>query len=195
MSEKTNSLSIGILAGGQSKRMGRDKAFLKVGDKTFIAHICSEMSGFAELLISCRDPEKYAGLEYEKVVDETIGAGPLEGIRCLLHRASCENIFVCAVDMPFVTKELVQTMWEKKDPESDGIIIVHEDRIEPLCAIYHKRILPLLDAMVEQGERRVRALYERFSVQAVSLDETGLSEKAVSNLNTYSEYLSAFSGS
>ena len=117
MDENMDDLSVGVLAGGKSSRMGRDKVFLKIGEKTFIEHICEELSCFGELLISCRDPEKFSALGYATVTDERDGFGPLEGIRQLIRHAACDDIFICAVDMPFISKELVEFLWKKRIPD------------------------------------------------------------------------------
>ena len=181
-------LSVGILAGGYSSRMGRDKAFLPWEDTTFIGHLCRELEGFAEVLISCREPDKFADMAYPPVVDEREGFGPLEGIRRLLGSATCDDIFICAVDMPFVTKELVEYLCGKKDPATGCLAARSEKGIEPLCAIYHKSILPELEAMVAAGEHRMMDLLERVSLQTISLSEGGFSDGVVRNLNTFPEY-------
>ncbi|MBQ7199904.1 MAG: molybdenum cofactor guanylyltransferase [Eubacterium sp.] len=218
MDENMDDLSVGVLAGGKSSRMGRDKVFLKIGEKTFIEHICEELSCFGELLISCRDPEKFSALGYATVTDERDGFGPLEGIRQLIRHAACDDIFICAVDMPFISKELVEFLWKKKDPGSDCIAVVcHENdnvsttedginpvkpgsdepvcrvsgrSAEPLCAIYNKRVLSVIESMVEQGKGKVRDLFDNISLQTVLLDEGGFQERVIVNLNTYDEYMS-----
>ncbi len=190
MDENMDDLSVGVLAGGKSSRMGRDKVFLKIGEKTFIEHICEELSCFGELLISCRDPEKFSALGYATVTDERDGFGPLEGIRQLIRHAACDNIFICAVDMPFISKELVEFLWKKKDPGSDCISVVCRENPEPMCAIYNKRVLPVIESMVEQGDGRVSDLFEKISMQTVRLSDGGFKESVVSNLNTYDEYMS-----
>ena len=190
MDENMDDLSVGVLAGGKSSRMGRDKVFLKIGEKTFIEHICEELSCFGELLISCRDPEKFSALGYAMVTDERDGFGPLEGIRQLIRHAACDDIFICAVDMPFISKELVEFLWKKKDPGSDCISVVCRENPEPMCAIYNKRVLPVIESMVEQGKGRVSDLFEKISMQTVRLSDGGFKESVVSNLNTYDEYMS-----
>ncbi|MBQ4463123.1 MAG: molybdenum cofactor guanylyltransferase [Eubacterium sp.] len=190
MDDNMDDLSVGVLAGGKSSRMGRDKVFLKIGEKTFIEHICEELSCFGELLISCRDPEKFSALGYATVTDERDGFGPLEGIRQLIRHAACDDIFICAVDMPFISKELVEFLWKKKDPGSDCISVVCRENPEPMCAIYNKRVLPVIESMVEQGKGRVSDLFEKISMQTVRLSDGGFKESVVSNLNTYDEYMS-----
>ena len=181
-------ISVGILAGGYSTRMGQDKAFLPWKDTTFIGHLCSELSGFPEVLISCRTPEKFAGLKYPLAVDEREGFGPIEGIRRLLVSSSHDDVFICAVDMPFVTKELVSFLCEKKDPGAGCLAARSERGVEPLCAVYNKNILPELEAMVAADEHRMMDLFARIDPQTVELSEGGFSDDVVKNVNTPQKY-------
>ena len=59
-----------------------------------------------------------------------------------------------------------------------------------MCAIYNKRVLPVIESMVEQGKGRVSDLFEKISMQTVRLSDGGFKESVVSNLNTYDEYMS-----
>ena len=190
MKNDPKALSIGILAGGLSTRMGSDKAFLQYKNKSFIMHICEELHEFSEVLISCREPEKFAEIGVTIVRDRIKGFGPLEGIYCLLDQCKNENIFICAVDMPLIKKEIVKYMWENKDPGSQCLVVHSEKGPEPLCAIYHKSVVAIIEKMIDNGEHRVSDLINRIDHQTIRLSDGGFSEDAVKNLNTYQEYCS-----
>ena len=184
-------LSVGIVAGGKSSRMKRDKAFLEWEGGSMIKHIAKELSSFSEVLISCGDREKYADLGLPLVVDENVDTGPLEGIRALLCAAGCDKVFVCAVDMPFITKEVVRFLLDKMDPDTDCIVAKSSDTVEPLCAIYKKTALPAIEEMMERGQYRIRELFDNIKVQYADLSEGGFSSDVVQNLNTFTEYSKA----
>lgn len=185
------SISAGIVAGGKSSRMKRDKALLEWEGGSMIKHIADELSSFSEVLISCNDRDKYADLGIPLVIDENEDTGPLEGIRRLLDAASCDRVFVCAVDMPFVTKKLVEYLRDKMDPDTDCILIKTSETVEPLCAIYKKTALPAIEEMVEKGQHRIRDLFDKVTVQYADLSEGGFSSDVVQNLNTWAEYSKA----
>ena len=184
-------ISAGIVAGGKSSRMKRDKAFLEWEGGSMIKHIAKELSSFSEVLISCSDRDKYADLSLPLIVDENEDTGPLEGIRALLCAARCDKVFVCAVDMPFITKEVVWFLLDKMGPDTDCILAKTSDTIEPLCAIYKKSVLPAIEEMTGKGQHRIRDLFDNVKVQYADLAEGGFSSDVVLNLNTWPEYCKA----
>ena len=184
-------LSAGILAGGKSSRMKRDKAFLDWEGVSLIEYMTKKLSFLSEVMISCGDPEKYAGLGLPLIIDENADTGPLEGIRRLLLAASNERVFICAVDMPFITKELVLFLKDRMKPDSDCILAKNGDDPEPLCAIYKKSILPAIEGAVAKGEHRIRDIFDKSRVQYADLSEGGFSAGTVQNLNTWPEYCKA----
>ncbi len=184
-------ITIGIMAGGRSSRMGRDKALLEWEGASLIGHIAKELSSFPELLVSCGARSRYEELGLPLVIDENKAAGPLEGIRRLLLAASNDRVFVCAVDMPFITKELVRFLYDRMEEDTDCILAKALDEPEPLCAIYKKSVLPAIEDMIAEGKHRIRDLYDSVRVQYADLSEGGFSADAVMNLNTREDYLKA----
>ena len=81
-----NGITMGILAGGKSSRMGQDKAHLPWGEKTFLEHLVEETSGFDEVLISVGSVAHWSDSPYQLVVDELNEFGPAEGIYQLLKK-------------------------------------------------------------------------------------------------------------
>ncbi|MBQ3967871.1 MAG: NTP transferase domain-containing protein, partial [Lachnospiraceae bacterium] len=73
-------LSIGVLAGGKSSRMGKNKAFLEYENQTFIKRITKELGGFSEVLVSAAKKGDYESLGFGVVYDEHKDIGPIEGI-------------------------------------------------------------------------------------------------------------------
>lgn len=184
-------LSVGILSGGKSSRMKNDKAFLKWDGQSLIAHLAKEMSGFSEVLISCNKPDMYADLSCRLVVDENKEFGPLEGIRRILSTCANERAFICAVDMPFVTKELAQYLWDRMEAGTDCVVACIGDKPEPLCAVYDKKILPKIEEMIRNGQHRISDLFEQVSIRYEDLSKGGFSSDTVFNMNTYPEYQDA----
>lgn len=83
-----------ILCGGKSSRMGTDKALLTIGGKTFLEHICIELSEFDELIISYGSLHKYAEIKYPVVTDIYTGCGPMGGfIRRSLSVSRTHSLF------------------------------------------------------------------------------------------------------
>ena len=133
-------LSVGVLAGGRSTRMGQDKALLQLESKRFIDRICEELGGFSQVLISAARRGLYEDTGFEVVYDVHQDIGPIEGIYQVLSHAREEYVFICAADMPFIRRELVEYMAEFISSDYDCYCLVDEDHIHPLCAIYAMRM-------------------------------------------------------
>ena len=100
-------IAVGVLAGGKSTRMGENKALLQINGKRFLNQICGELGDFSQVIISAARKGDYEDLGLDVVYDEHQDIGPIEGIYQVLSHAQEEYVFICAADMPFITKELV----------------------------------------------------------------------------------------
>jgi len=183
-----NQISIGVLAGGKSTRMGQNKALLEVNQQSFISKICTELGGFDELLISVAEKGMYADLGYPTVCDEHADIGPIEGIYQLVAHAHNEYVFVCAVDMPFMQKELVSYMAEYISSDYDCYCMMDEDHIHPLCAIYSKKMLPVIAAQIAKGQYRLMDVLRQVQTKYIHLETSCFDSKVVKNINTKEEY-------
>lgn len=133
-------LGTAVLAGGKSSRMGQNKVLMEYQNRRFLDRICEELRGFDEKpCISAAIPGEYEDLGLPVVCDEHREIGPMEGIRQVLIHTSCDYVFVCAGDMPFITGNLVRYMAEFISSDYDCYCMVDEDHIHPLCAIYSKK--------------------------------------------------------
>ncbi len=184
-------LTIGILAGGKSTRMGRDKALLPAGDRTMIERIAEELSGFSEVLVSAAEEGDYRETGLRVVPDEHPGIGPIEGIRQVLRAAKEEYAFICAADMPFITKETVLYLAGHIQPGDGCCVLTREGRPEPLCAVWSKGTLPLIEGLIAEGCRRPRAVWNLCRTRYVPVEESGMDPEILKNINTPEEYAEA----
>jgi molybdenum cofactor guanylyltransferase len=148
-----------ILAGGKSSRMGRDKAWLKVGGQTLLARqieIAREI-GAREILISGRPGVDYAEFDCRVVKDQWPDAGPLAGIAAALEATTATRLLVLAVDMPNMSAGCLQRL-VASCTETTGAVPRVNGNIEPLAAVYPKAarvvIAELMDAHLILGMKR-----------------------------------------
>ena len=80
-----NTIGAVILAGGQSRRMGENKAFLTLREKTFLARISEQLSEVQEVLLSVDSASKYAEESFAAIEDLHPGCGPIGGIYSALR--------------------------------------------------------------------------------------------------------------
>ncbi|MBE5970716.1 MAG: molybdenum cofactor guanylyltransferase [Lachnospiraceae bacterium] len=199
-------ISIGILTGGKSKRMGANKAFLKYNEeKNFLEHALDEALAVSDDVILSVDEEgKYinflkgrekAGLKL--VEDERKNYGPLEGLYRILKAAKEDYCFIFAVDMPYVEKAFVDAFVsyiEDAGSFKDIFVVKKGDRSEPLCAIYSKKLIPYIEEMFEKEEHRLKMLLdtEGLSVESIDINKLGACENIAENINTPSDYKELF---
>ena len=139
-------------------------------------------------MISAADGETYAFLGLPVVCDINQGIGPIEGLRRLLSAAREGHVFVCAADMPFIRREVVDALARRIGPDCDCVVLTVGGRAEPLCAIYSKRVLPVVEALIAQGRRKLREIYAHCAVRYVPLEDSGLDPWVVRNMNTPEDY-------
>lgn len=153
-----------LLAGGQSRRMGRDKAWLDWhGQPLWEAQLLKlEELHPARLLLSCRDEQQLAFADAEMLPDPSGNQGPLPALaRCLAHAQM--PLLALAVDMPHVTVAFLREMIRLAARTERGVIYQGSHGYEPLCAVYPPAVLPLLRQTLEEGNLRLQV----FAQQAV----------------------------
>src|SRR5260370_32040100 len=93
-----------VLAGGESRRMGRPKAWLEVGETNLLRWMVERLGpAFSEVMVSFAEPEQLEELvPYRLVFDRKKAAGPLPGIQAGLHGARHEGVFALPCDNPLV---------------------------------------------------------------------------------------------
>jgi molybdopterin-guanine dinucleotide biosynthesis protein A len=144
--------SLLVLAGGGSRRMGRPKAWLEVGDTFLLRYVVERLApAFAEVMVSFAEPEQLAEpLPYRIVFDRKRSAGPLAGLEAGLLAARNEVIFAVACDMPYVTQDVAQ-MAIAAARRSDAAIPRIDGRPEPVCGAYGRTALPAITEALDAG--------------------------------------------
>ena len=180
-----NTLTGIILAGGKSLRMGTDKALIEINGQSMIKKAYLLLKDLCdEIILSTTGSYFFKGIK--KVSDEKPGLGPIGGIYSCLKQSGTDKNLVLAVDIPFVNQDILKFLIENID-NSDVIFPLNElGKIEPLCAIYSKSILPAIEKMIQQGDFKVQNLKQYINVKTIQIsrDQKFFDEKLFLNLNT-----------
>lgn len=154
-----------VLAGGDSRRMGRTKAWLKVGDTTLVRWVIERLApSFSEVVVSFAEPEQVQELLPCRVVfDRKASAGPLAGLEAGLMTARHDVTFAVACDMPYVTRELAE-MAVAASAGCDAAVPRIDGRPEPTCAAYRRSALPKISAALDAGRLKASDLAEELDV-------------------------------
>ena len=177
-----------LLLGGQSSRMGRDKALLEWRGETFSTRAARLLSDlFAETLLVGGSPEEAA--PGRRVSDPPGPACALRGLIGALEAATTPRVLIVATDLPLLHEDLLLalTAW----PESDIVVPSDEDGDHPLCAIYRRDVcLPIARAHLESDRLSIRGLLAAVESDRVSIGDLGLGDLGPSllmNVNTPEE--------
>jgi molybdopterin-guanine dinucleotide biosynthesis protein A len=185
-----------ILAGGRSRRMGRDKAFLPGRKKTLLEDTLSVMTGlFPEILLS-GDAPRLAAYGCRVLADETPDRGPLGGLCTVLKAAAFDYVFLAACDLPFFSAAAVQELWRRGREAAGALAFMPTaaGRVHPLHAFYHRDLLPVLEENLRRGQLKLTRIFEAEPLTGVLClaPFTGeLAAAIATNVNTPQEWAAA----
>jgi molybdopterin-guanine dinucleotide biosynthesis protein A len=173
-----------VLAGGESRRMGRPKAWIEVGDTVLLRYVVERLgSAFSEVVVSFAEPEQMEQhLPYRVVFDRKRSAGPLAGLEAGLISARHEVLFAVACDMPYVTQSTAE-LAVAAARSCDAAIPRHDGLYEPVCGAYRKTALPAIVAALDAGNYTAHDVVETLDVTWLE----GLDQNEFENLNTPSD--------
>lgn len=174
-----------VLTGGSSARMGRDKAMLPYGDGTlveWVARIAQHAAGAVYLVGA---PERYVHLGIPCLSERYAGCGPMSGIEAALRQGVDWNL-ILACDMPGVDPEWLRGLVNTAvDGEKPAVVAAHgTGHLEPLCAVYHARLLPVFEAALAEGRYSIRKLLDTIDFTRFPVKQP----EHVSNVNTAEEW-------
>lgn len=178
-----------VLAGGQSRRMGTNKALLPFHESTFLETVLGELAAFPEVFVSADVADRYRKLGLSAVPDLIPGIGPLGGIYSGLSACRSQWLLVTTCDMPFFSHELAEYLVEGLSEEIDAAALVtRAGRVYPICAVYRKTALSAVRRQIGAGDYRVTALLDQLRVRFLSLRHTVFPDEILTNVNRPEDY-------
>ncbi|MCY4079867.1 MAG: molybdenum cofactor guanylyltransferase [Caldilineaceae bacterium] len=201
-----------ILAGGNSRRMGRDKLLLPVPPYgiPLVRHVAERLLPLAaKVTVVANDPSICAavqglgrsasqwdgeGMGAHTIVscfrDDVPGDGPLGGLATGLREAG-EWALTVAGDMPFVSAACCRYLLESSDADCDAVVPVLDGQAQPLHAVYSRRCLPSVERALAAGRRRMDSFWEEARVRKVEAEQMRALDPDLltfTNVNTPSEW-------
>lgn len=151
-----------ILAGGQSSRMGRDKAFLEIEGRTLLARQIglAQEAGAEGVFVSGRPEMDYSAHGCPVLKDKFENAGPLAGIERALAAMSSSLLLVLAVDLPGMETGFLRQLLAMCEDRT-GVIPCIGGQVEPLAAFYPREAGTLVEVMLRDGDLMATAFAQR----------------------------------
>jgi molybdopterin-guanine dinucleotide biosynthesis protein A len=202
-------LTVCIQAGGQSSRMGEDKALKPFLGRPLIQRVIERLSPIAdELIVTTNRPDEYAFLDLRLTLraDLKPGRGALGGLYTAIASAAHPIVAVVACDMPFVSAKLIEAAGRRLVEEEADIVIARgapraeragkpEEGYEPLHAVYRRETcLPAIESAIEADQWKVIAWFPQVKVRVLAPDEIQRYDPlglAFWNVNTPEEFAEA----
>ena len=175
-----------ILAGGKSRRMGRDKLALRINGQTLLEAAVSRFSEvFDEVFISVADMSKYPEITARRIVDILPGAGPLSGLHAALTLLPGDGVFLVAADLPFSSPLAAKRIIELCGDKDAALIRLPDGKLEPLFGFYRKTVLSRCESVIKSGSNRMTEILPGAAALFVAPAELGelWDERLISNIN------------
>ena len=144
-----------ILAGGQSRRMGRDKLFIEMNEQSLLSRTMSSCRAvFSEVALVARSKEPFSQFDCRILIDMPGIDGPLAGVITAIEDCRSEMLFITAADLYDLNADTIRTLLKTYNGEQ-YLGIRERDHIQPLCGIYAKTALDTLLKAAQEGTTRM----------------------------------------
>lgn len=173
-----------VLVGGNSRRMGRDKALLPWHSGVLVEHIATRLGSVLKEVTLVGDPSRYAHLPLPCLPDLRPGLGSLAGIETALLASLAEWNLIVACDMPDLADHHLTRLLERAGQSGAKCLVTIDasGAIHPLCAMYRKTCLPVIQRALDAKSLRLMPVIEELHAEFVH------SPAPIPNVNTPEEW-------
>jgi len=180
--------SVAILAGGKSSRFGTDKGLAVFRNKPLIQHVITIANEISKDIFIISNNPVYQKFELPLFNDQFKSKGPLGGLHSALKNSAHEHCFLMACDMPFLKPDLFHGLF--KNRQHQAVVPVYQNRPEPLCALYHRSALPLVEKHLREGKLKMTDTIEQLDHHWYHVDENCefYDSQMFANINTISDW-------
>jgi len=184
MSDISKQMNCYILAGGKSSRMGEDKGLLELNGKTIMEYVIAQVKPLFKTVFIVSSNEQYSRFGLEVIPDLVKDIGPAGGILTVIQHSSTEHNLVISCDMPFITSEALEYLTAGAKAYQ-VVVPIHQQKLEPLCAIYSRSCLDLWKQEIEKGVYKLQNIISNFKTQELNVEEHPLFQSDFfTNINT-----------
>jgi molybdenum cofactor guanylyltransferase len=181
-----------LLAGGKSRRMGEDKRFILVGQRTLFERSCAVLCDvFEHVCVVIAQDSQSLQADVPVVRDLLPDCGSLGGLYTGLRWAKTQHIFLTACDMPFLNPDVVRYMVQLKD-QADIVIGRWATRLQPTHAVYGRGCLPVIEEMINLHNKKIHSMIDHSALRVRVIAEGEIRQidhdgRSMFNVNTPSD--------
>ncbi len=177
-----------ILAGGKSKRMGKEKGLVELHGKKLISYVIEVLKPVVGKIIISSNSNAYHDKDYEVIADIYPDSGPMGGIYSCLQHSSTQKNLVVSCDIPFITRSLLKNILAFSN-DYNLIVPWHGKKLyEPLCAYYDKKLLGVLFEFITRKHYRIPDVFKEVKFKAFDLNLfSGYDKDLFLNINSRAE--------
>lgn len=179
-----------ILAGGMSRRMGRDKAALPFGEETMLSHLVNTYRPYFDMIaVSLNEAGRFDTAGALEVVDHHPGNGPMAGLEAAFLETDADVIFLTGTDLPLGDPALAKHLLELRG-DYDVCLMRSEKGPEPLFAVYTSACLPAVQKALAEGRRSMFSMLQDVRTLEIPAEELTQFDvqKILTNVNDPEEY-------
>jgi molybdenum cofactor guanylyltransferase len=190
-----------ILAGGQSRRMGKPKATLMFGNSTILERLIAELDRDFDDILIIAAPAQSEGFPIERLLrtaprsmhllrDWTAYQGAAVALAQGLAAAAYDVAFVCSCDLPLLRAEVVRALYRMLNGY-EAVIPEIGGKPQPLCAVYRRSVVPVIEKQLASGERRLTRITAGLRAHRpgeLQLREIDPDLRSFMNVNTPEDY-------
>ena len=159
-----------ILAGGKSSRMGTDKGFLMLNNKSFMQYSIDALTPLVSEIMIVSNHANYDAFGLKRLEDIIENAGPLAGIYSGLKQSKTEYNLVLSCDIPLVNSDILTRLISGIYNTYEVIQIESNGRKMPLIALYKKSCETTFKSLLDQGERKLQHAVNQCKVKCISIE-------------------------
>lgn len=177
-----------ILAGGQSRRMGFNKAEAEMHGESMLIRMIDKMKTLTPTIVVSSGGVTYPNISQPQIPDEFPQCGPLGGIYSVLKTSNTSLNLVVSCDIPLVSVSLLNYILSQAI-KSDSLITIpidHDGQLQTMCAVYRKGVVPFLKHQIDARELKMKRLLDLVSVKYVEITKEHplYNEHAFMNVNS-----------
>ncbi|HET8569858.1 MAG TPA: molybdenum cofactor guanylyltransferase [Candidatus Limnocylindria bacterium] len=187
------SVSAAVMAGGRSRRMGRDKAWIPLDGRPLVRRVIDVLAEVADEVIVVANEPRFSSLGVRVVPDRFPEAGALGGIATGVGAAAHDRVLVAACDMPFLRADLFRLLLSHAGG-ADAVVPRVGGQFETMHALYTRACLAPMERALASGRLRVVSFFDEVRVRPVEEDELRRIDpdlRALTNVNTPDELAAA----